>query len=91
MTPMSETKIERPILQQRMMADLGLTDADFAYHESDLYVVETPAVWEWLRANYAYNSQCRAFNSQEGSGWNGAGKRGIDIPFAAGIRRLWRS
>jgi hypothetical protein len=76
--------MEKPELQQRLQAaDLGLEDADFAYHATDLYVVAKAGVIEWLRRNYEHFSNITTFVSPEGSGWNGA-KRiegpGIKIP-----------
>lgn len=77
----------KPELQVRMQEALGLEDDDFAYHATDLYVVAKKGVYEWLRINYKYSSNVKSFYSQEGSLWNGAGKRCFDIPFAGN----WKS
>ena len=70
----------KPELQQQLQAaDLGLEDADFGYHATDLYVVAKPGVSEFLRAKGITTFQ--GFVSQEGSDWNGAGKFCYDIPF----------
>ena len=77
----------KPELQQRMQDALGLEDADFAYHATDLYVVASPEVRRWLHQNYEHYGNVVSFVSQEGSGWNGAGKQCFDIPFAG----IWHS
>lgn len=70
-------------LQARLMAAFpDLTEDDFAHHATDLYVVASPKVCNWLRMNYEFNSSIQFFTSQTGSNWNGAGKRCLDIPFA---------
>lgn len=79
MNPMDKV----PELQARLMQALThLTADDFACHATDLYVVALPEVMEWLKANYEWWENVTPFTSQEGSNWNGAGKRCFDIPFA---------
>lgn len=78
-----------PELQQQLMnAGLGLVPDDFAYHATDLYVVAKPGVWDWLKNNYKSFSNITSFMSQEGSNWNGAGKRCFDVPFAGKWRKV---
>jgi hypothetical protein len=89
-TPGEET-VEEPIiipeLQARMMeAGLGLVADDFAYHASDLYIVAKPGVREWLAANLKHPRNVTTFRSQEGSGWNGAGKLCFEVSFMG----LWK-
>lgn len=70
-------------LKDRLLnANLNLTEEDFATHYSDLYVVNKPMVYEWLRMNYQFFKNIEYFISQVGSNWNGAGKQCLDIPFA---------
>lgn len=65
-------------LQNQLQAALGLPDSDFGYHASDLYVIDSPGVREWLKANYQFYGNVRSF---VGSGpWDG--KPCLDIPFA---------
>ena len=59
-----------------------LTEEDFGYYATDLYVVAYPKVKEWLKDNYAFWSNVTMFRSQAGSDWNGAGRLCFDIPFA---------
>lgn len=73
----------KPKLQQELMAAIpSLTDNDFAYYATDLYVVQTPEVRTWLKANYKFWTNVQTFRSPAGSDWNGAGKACFDIPFA---------
>lgn len=73
----------KPDLQQRLQTAFpALTDDHFAYHATDLYVVEIAGVREWLKANYQHFANVQTFKSQEGSNWAGAGKSCLDIPFA---------
>lgn len=76
------TATKKPELQTKLQEALGLDDADFAYHATDLYVVSKPGVVNWLKANYEHFSNVQQFVSQKGSGWNGAGQICLDIPFA---------
>lgn len=71
---------QKPEIQQRLQAELGLEDGDFAYYATDLYVVAKPGVLEWIKTNYP-NVRPEGFVSQEGSNWNGAGKHCYDLPF----------
>lgn len=70
-----------PPIQRQLQEALGLEDADFAYHETDLYVVNKPGVYDWLKKNHKFYTNVQFFTSQEGSLWNGAGKLCLDIPF----------
>ena len=81
--------MNKPALQIQLQNALGLADADFAYHETDLYVVRKPLVMEWLRDNYGYFQNVQVFFSQAGSNWNGAGKICLDIPFAGNWSNAW--
>lgn len=63
-------------MKRELKEKLGLTDADFDSHESDLYVINTPAVRAYLKANYDRWSNCTFFVSRV------TGKGMIDIPFA---------
>jgi len=56
----------------------NLKEEDFSTHYSDLYVVNYPGISNWLKNNKIGFS---FFESQQGSNWNGAGKKCIDIPF----------
>ena len=76
-------------LQKRMMADLGMVEDDFAGYCSDLYVVATVAVADWLRKNYKFSNQVTSFRSNEGSNWNGAGLLCYTIPFVR--MAVWRN
>lgn len=69
--------MKKPELQTKLMAAIpALTDADFDYHASDLYVVAKPGVREWLQAN---NQSSTVFTAKAGHDW--AGKHCFDIPF----------
>ena len=62
-------------IKQMLISDLGLTDADFDQHESDLYVRRTPEVEAWLKDNYKFYSNVTKFKNQiDGQTW-------LDIPF----------
>ncbi len=63
-----------------LAAELGLTEADFGTHESDLYVLAKPGVREWLKANYEHYSNVTGFTGAKGSDWEG--QQALDIPFA---------
>jgi len=62
-------------MKKELQKALGLRDEDFDSHESDLYVIDTPAVRAWLKANYEHWSNCSSFTSRTN------GVRMIDIPF----------
>lgn len=53
-----------------------LTDDDFGYHHTDLYVRHSIAVWRWLKTHYAFHANCSVFVSLA------TDERWIDIPFA---------
>jgi hypothetical protein len=80
-------KREQPLKNRLMAAIPSLTDADFAFHATDLYVVASPEVENWLENNYEFWLNVSTFMSQPGSNWNGAGKRCFDIPFAGNWER----
>lgn len=69
-------------VQQQLQKQFGLVDADFAYHESDMYVVHSELVLQWLRKHYPW-LRISAFMSPEGTDWNGAGRVCLDVTFAA--------
>ena len=72
-----------PLQQQLLRANLGLTDDDFGYWASDLYVVAKSGVGDWLRKHYEFWCNVRTFTGNpEATDWNGAGKFCFDIPFA---------
>ena len=73
---------DKPELQVRLQEALGLDDADFAYHATDLYVIAHPVVVKWLKAHYEHFGNITGFSSPADSGWNGAGHYCLDIPFA---------
>jgi hypothetical protein len=69
-------------LKRMLMASFpDLTDDDFAFYATDLYVVYSQPVMEWLRKNHEFHKTCQVFTSPKESGWNGAGQMCIDIPF----------
>ena len=73
----------KPELQQRLQAVFpDLTDDHFAYYATDLYICPVKGVREWLKANYQFYENIQGFTSQAGSGWAGAGKLCLDVPFA---------
>lgn len=75
--------VQIPNLQTRLMDAIPeLTGGDFSYHATDLYLVWSQEVQDWLKANYEFCSSIRSFVSQRGSLWNGQGRRCLDIPFA---------
>ena len=55
-----------------------LTDADFGYHATDLYVLFYPDVFAWLKKNHEFPQQILTFEGQ--GDWQG--KTAIEIPFA---------
>ncbi len=74
---MTTTETEKPELERQLReAFPDLTDDDFGYHATDLYVRWSAPVREWLRKNYRWNSNITGFTSQlDGKPW-------LDIPFA---------
>ncbi len=78
----SITKVQPELMQRLLAADLDLTEGDFAYHESDLYVIAKPGVMGWLKANHKFYTNVTGFMSPADSEWNGAGKYCLEIPFA---------
>ena len=69
-------------LEKELRIKLGLTDSDFAYHESDLYVRDTPEVRAYLKKNYKFWRNVKGFTCQiEGVLW-------FDIPFAN--EKFWK-
>jgi hypothetical protein len=76
-----ENSSRPPLEQQLRDAFPELTDRDFGYQATDLYVVWTPEIQKWLQDNYQFYKSCRLFTGAKNSNWNGAGKSCIDIPF----------
>ncbi len=71
-----------PELQVKLMRAIPqLTEQDFAYYATDLYVVVYPEVTKWLKENFPFFKNAQAFIG-EGANWNGVGKLCYDIPFA---------
>jgi hypothetical protein len=68
------------IKQQLLTAFPGLVERDFATHCSDLYVVFSPEVHEFL-SKLKPKPTLKLFSSQAGSDWNGAGLLCIEIVF----------
>lgn len=69
-------------LKEQLLAipALGLTDADFAHHASDLYVVAKPGVHDAIK-KLRPTACLSVFTSQTGSNWNGAGKLCWEVTF----------
>jgi hypothetical protein len=68
-------------LKSRLMAAIPeLTEQDFGYHATDLYVRCYPVVLQWLYRNYEFYKQISTFVGAKGSDWEG--KLAIEIPFA---------
>ncbi len=60
----------------------NLTDNDFGYHATDLYVVAYPEVRAWLKDNYEYYCNITSFIGEGEPDWNGHKRLCLDIPFA---------
>ncbi len=69
----------KPELQQQLQDALDLPDSAFAYHATDLYVLDLPGVREWLSENYKWASNVTRFVGAKGSDWQG--KYALEIPF----------
>jgi hypothetical protein len=78
---MTQENLSKTLEQQIRDAFPNLTDQDFAYQATDLFVVYSKELYDWLKKNYQFFGNCTFFTSQKNSGWNGAGKTCIDIPF----------
>ena len=77
MTTTEKPEVAKPELEQRLReAFPTLTDDDFGYHATDLYVRWTPEVRDWLRKNYEWDKNISTFTSQIDK------KLWLDIPFA---------
>ena len=74
--------------QQLREAFPQLSNDDFGYHATNLYVVAYPEVDQWLRKNYQWYCNVRKFYSNPNDDWNGAGKTCLSIPFAGKWARL---
>jgi hypothetical protein len=74
-------------LKLQLQAALGLSDDDFGYHATDLYVLDKPGVMDWLKKNYRYPSSIKRFIGNEGHPTFG-GKSALDIPFAGVWKKL---
>ena len=66
-----------PVLQQQLMEAIPeLTQSDFDYYATDLYVRSLPEVEEWLKGNYEHHRQVKPFKCNiDQNKW-------LDIPFA---------
>jgi hypothetical protein len=72
------TKVrDLPVLQQRLMEAIpALTQNDFSYYATDLYVRSLPVVEKWLKENYEFSRQIEPFKMGiDQDKW-------LDIPFA---------
>jgi len=78
----------KPELQEQLQAALGLSDDDFGYHATDLYVLDKPGVREWLKKNYEFYSNIQSFVGNEGHPTFG-GQRALDIPFAGNWNKMY--
>ncbi len=70
---------DKPEMQVRLQADLGLSDDDFDYHGDDLHVRNCPGVGEWIQENHPYPSSVTTFISDPMGMWH-------DIPFGGKLR-----
>jgi hypothetical protein len=64
---------------QLLRAGLGLTESDFESHCSDLYVLNKPRVYDWLKSNYDFPQNITKFIGAQGSNWSG--QQALNIPF----------
>lgn len=64
------------VLEQKMRDELGLSDGDFGYYETDLHVVKTKETTEWLRKNYEFFENVTMFFCFDEGRWY------HDVPFA---------
>ena len=62
-------------IRQELITNFHLTDDNFGYHESDLYVKYSPEVYKWLNENLEHPKNMEFFINQIDK------KRWIDIPF----------
>lgn len=63
-------------MKAELQKHLNLPDSDFGYHESDLYVKDSPQVTDYLQKNYQFWCNCKKFKNRiDGKIW-------IEIPFA---------
>lgn len=78
------TTSERPELERRLReAFPGLSDNDFGYYATDLYVKAVPGIIEWLRENYRFFGNITLFIPQDG------GKSLSPDLRALGITEVW--
>ena len=78
-------KIANPSLKERLLAaDLGLTEDHFGNHCSDLYVLFSTPVMDWLHKNHEFPNQVTTFSINKGSDWGKVWgiRTGIEIPFS---------
>ena len=75
--------ITLPTLQRQMMRALpDLTRKDFNYENNALYVVMRIDAMRWLQHNYPFYANIRGFYGTKNAGWNGSGKKCMEIPQA---------
>ena len=73
----SMTNNSLPVLQQQLMeAFPALTQNDFSYYATDLYVRSLPEVEKWLKENYKFPRQIEPFICNINQ------NKWLDIPFA---------
>jgi hypothetical protein len=75
----------KPLKEHLLSANLGLSESDFSYYASDLYVLAKPGVYEWLKENHPYFSNVTRFVGADESEWHG--KQCLEIPFAHVVER----
>lgn len=63
-------------LENQMKIELELSDDHFDHYATDLYVLHSTKIYDWLKKNYQFFNQIRAFYSQIDA------KLWLDIPFA---------
>lgn len=79
---MTKENNSRPPLEQKLRNQFpNLTDDDFGYQATDLYVVWKPDIEKWLKDNYEFYKNTTKFMGAKHSNWKGAGQLCIDIPF----------
>ena len=69
------------MLKDRIQKRFNLPEDCFDSHCTDLYVLYTPELWDWLRVNYNWACNMTLERSNvAGQAWYG--KHFIDIPFS---------
>jgi hypothetical protein len=68
-------------LKEKLILALRLTENDFDFHNSDLLILYSEKVINWLKENYEFPQNIKVDNSNvKGQPWYG--KKFIEIPFA---------